>query len=77
MTLEEIRKNIKTFKELALRQIECIVENWVDKYCDDCAPSFDDMHPEIVKHALLDDEDLMEELSDYVAVLIQVKVINE
>ena len=77
MTLEETRKNIKMFKEYALKQIECIVENWVDDYCEDEDPSFNDVNPDTIKQALWKDEDLMEELSDYIAALIQIKVINE
>ena len=77
MTLEEIRKNLKIFKESALRQVEAAVENWADDYCEDNDPNFGDINPKTIKEALLEDEDLMDEIADSVAMLVQIKMIND
>ena len=77
MTLEEIRKNLKTFKECALRQIEVTVENWVDDYCEYSDPNFKDINPEIIKQGLLDNDDFIEEIADAIAILTQIKMIND
>lgn len=77
MTLEEIRKNLKVFKECALRQVEAAVENWVEDYCGNENPDFRDINSETIKKALLKDEDLMFEIVDAVVTLVQIKMIND
>lgn len=77
MTLEEMRNNLKMFKKCALMHVEGVIENWVDEYCENEDPNFQDINPETIKKALLKDEDLIEEIADSVAMLVQIKRINE
>ena len=77
MTLEETRKNLKTFKQLALIQIENAIENWVDDYCEKEDPNFQDINPDTIKEELLANEDLIEEIAEPIAVLVQIKMIND
>jgi hypothetical protein len=77
MTLEEIRKNLKTFKKCALSQIENAIENWVDDYCEEEDPNFGDINPDTIKEELLANEDLIEEIAESVAVLVQIKMVND
>ena len=77
MTLEEIRKNLKTFKQCALIQIENAIENWVDDYCEEEDPNFQDINTDTIKDELVVNEDLIEKIAEYVAVLVQIKMIND
>ena len=77
MTLEEIRENLKTFKHLALIRIENTIENRVDDYCEKEDPNFGDINPDTIKEELLVNEDLIEEIAESVAALVQIKMIND
>ena len=77
MTLEEIRKNLRIFKQCALGQVEAAVEEWVDKYCEDNDPNFTDINPETIKEALLEDDDFIEEVANAMVMLAQIKMIND
>ena len=41
------------FEKCALRHVEGVVEDWVDKYCEKEDPNFQDIHQDTIKKALL------------------------